>query len=173
MVQPNEMKRELSMKLSNGAVSTTTQVWNILTASREGNLEQVKKLAGECPELIYAQYNYTPPIHFAVREGHVDLVNYLLDQGAQDPSYKIYPFQDSLLTIAQDRGHGEIAILLEEYNRDPLRCKFRGDNGAIDYGWTPLQQEFQNAVDKEDYDLTQKILKEHPGFLNDDLFFWG
>jgi ankyrin repeat protein len=31
---------------------------------------------------------YTP-IHFAVREGHVELVKYLLDNGAHDPNYKI------------------------------------------------------------------------------------
>ncbi len=173
MIQPNEMKMGLPMELSNGAVSDTTDVWDILVASRYGDLEKVKALAVACPELIYAQYNYAPPIHFAVREGHVQLVKYLLDNGAHDPEYKIYPFRDSLLTIAQDRGHLEIAELLEQYNNDPKRWKYKGENGAIRYGRAPLQEEFQKAVDDEDLDKTKKILTSRPEYIHDDTYFWG
>jgi ankyrin repeat protein len=130
-------------------------------------------MVDECPQLIYAQYNYTPPIHFAVREGHLDLVKYLLDNGAHDPAYKTYPFLDSLLTVAQDRGHKEIEILLEQYNGDPALCKFRGDNGKIYYDRTELQMEFQMAVDKGDLVKTGQILKEHPEFALDESYFWG
>jgi len=161
------------MEISNGVLSTTTHVWNILVASRDGNLQRVKELVHECPELIYAQYNYTPPIHFAVREGHLHLVNFLLDHGAHDPGYKIYPFLDSLLSIAEDRGHREIALLLEQYNNDPSRWKFKGDNGRILFPRTAMQEEFLQAVDKEDLDRTGQILKEHPEFVQDDTFFWG
>src|SRR6266850_1051780 len=98
MIQPNELKLNLQMEIANGVISTTNKVWDILLASKNDDLEKVKKIVGECPELIYAQYNYTPPIHFAVREGHLELVKYLLDNGAHDPKYKIYPFQDSLQT---------------------------------------------------------------------------
>src|SRR6187551_2348251 len=119
MIQPHEMKLNLPMKLSNEVVSTTTKVWNILVASRNGNLEEVKHLVKECPELIFSQYNYTPPIHFAVREGHVDLVKYLLDHGAHNPTYKIYPFLDSLEIIARDREFDEIVSLLQEYANNP------------------------------------------------------
>src|SRR6187401_74504 len=132
MIQPHEMKLNLPMKLSNDVVSTT-KVWNILVASRNGNLEEVKHLIKECPELIYAQYNYTPPIHFAVREGHVELVKYLLSNGAYDPTYKTYPFQDPLKTIAEDRNYNEIAVLLDQYSKDPSKQKFKGDNGEILY----------------------------------------
>ena len=92
MIQLNEMQLSVPMDLSNGVVSTTAKVWEILVASRDGNIDKVKELVNDCPELIYAQYNYTPPIHFAVREGHLDLVKYLLDNGAHDPDYKTYPF---------------------------------------------------------------------------------
>src|SRR5215471_6213594 len=102
MIQPNELKLNLQMRLSNDVMSTTTNVWNTLVASKNGDLDKVKKLVEDCPELIYAQYNYTPPIHFAVREGHAELVKYFLDKGAHDLSYKIYPFGDSLTTIAED-----------------------------------------------------------------------
>jgi len=173
MIQPNELKLNLPMEVANGVTSTTTKVWDILVASRNGDLEAIKKMVDECPELIYAQYNYTPPIHFAVREGHLDFVKYLLDNGAHDPDYKIYPFLDSLLTIAQDRDHKEIAILLEQYNSDPALCKYRGDNGKIYYNRTELQKEFQTAVDKGDLVKTDQILKEHPEFASDESYFWG
>jgi ankyrin repeat protein len=123
--------------------------------------------------LIYAQYNYTPPIHFAVREGHVELVKYLLDNGAHAPKYKIYPFQDSLKTIAEDRNYKEIALLLDQYSNDPSKQKFKGDNGEIIYNRTDLQLEFQEAVDKGGLDKTEKILKEHPEFAKDETYFWG
>lgn len=173
MIQPHELKSEFPVSLSNDAISTTTKVWNILVASREGSLEVVKKLVDECPELIYAQYNYTPPIHFAVREGYLDLVKYLLDNGAHDPDYKTYPFLDSLVTIAQDRNYKDITWLLEQYNNDPLRCKFRGDNGKIDFNWTEQQKEFEMAVDQNMLDKTKQILMLHPEFALDENFFWG
>jgi len=118
MIQPHEMKLNLPMIVANGVVSTTTKVWNILVASKNGNLEEVKHLVNECPGLIFAQYNYTPPIYFAVREGHVDLVKYLLNTGAHDPKYRTYPFSDPLQTIAIDRNNNEIASMLEQYAKD-------------------------------------------------------
>lgn len=86
-------------------------VWSMLEASKEGDLERVRALVSRRPALIRCEYNYTPPIHFAVREGHPGVVRYLLEQGA-NLTYRTYPFQDSLLTMAQDRGHHEIAELL-------------------------------------------------------------
>jgi ankyrin repeat protein len=148
-------------------------VWEILVASKEGNLAKIKELAGECAELVYAQYNYTPPIHFAVREGHVNVVKYLLDLGALDPTYKTYPFRDTLLTIAEDRGYKEIVLLLKEYIANPDRCKYKSDNGEILYDRTELQLEFQLAVDKAGYEKTEQILKEHPEFALDETYFWG
>src|SRR5215204_567592 len=169
MIQPNEMKLDLPMALSNGVVSTTTQVWKMLVASRDGNLERIKALADGCPELIYAQYNYTPPIHFAVREGHVELVRYLLDNGAHDPAYKTYPFQDNLLTIAQDREHHQIASLVQAYHN----CKFTGDNGEIHYNRTASELEFVKAINENDIERVEQILKAHPNYAKDDTFFWG
>jgi ankyrin repeat protein len=86
MIQPNELKLALPMKVAGETLSSTSQVWEILFASYQGNLEKVKTLVATCPDLIYAQYNYTPPIHFAVREGHLPLVKYLLENGAHSPS---------------------------------------------------------------------------------------
>jgi uncharacterized protein len=173
MLQPHEMKLRLPMEIHNGVISTTTAVWDILVASRNGDLPAVKKMVEGCPELIYAQYNYTPPIHFAVREGHVDLVKYLLSEGAHDPTYRIYPFQESLLTIAQDRECHEITALLENYYSDPSACKYSKDNGAISYHRNELQQRFETSVDDEDIQTVSQILKAHPEFATDETYFWG
>jgi uncharacterized protein len=173
MIQPNELKLDLPMELSNGVISTTSKLWEILVASKNGDLETVKKMVDECSELIYAQYNYTPPIHFAVREGHLNLVKYLLDNGAHDPAYKIYPFLDSLVIIAQDRGYNEIVMLLEQYNNNPAACKFKGENGKIYFSSSELQKEFEKVVNDEDLERTEQILKEHPEFALDETYFWG
>lgn len=173
MIQPNELKLHLSMDVAAGVISTTSKVWEILLASNKGDLNKVKAYVNECPELIYAQYNYTPPIYFAVREGHIELMKYLLERGAHDPGYRFYPFQESLQTVANDRGYSEIEDLLNEYGSDPSRHKFRGDNGRIVYNRTPLQNEFEQAVDKNEIDRVKQILKVHPEFALDETYFWG
>lgn len=161
------------MEISRGTISTTSKVWEILSASYRGDLKKTGELVNGCPDLAYAQYNYAPPIHFAVREGHTDLVNYFLDKGAHDPQYKFYPFQESLQTVATDRGYDEIADLLNEYESDPSRHKFRGDNGRILYNRTPLLNEFEQAVDKNEIDRVKQLLKAHPGLALDETCFWG
>ncbi len=173
MIQPNELKLNLPMQVGNGTISTTTKVWKILLASHDGDLQKVKELVNECPGLMYAQYNYASPIHFAVREGHIDLVKYFLDNGAHDPDYKFYPFQESLQTVANDRSYFEIENLLNEYAADISKHKYKGDNGEIFYNRTPLQTEFEKAVGKNDSDKTEKILKEHPEFALDETYFWN
>lgn len=173
MIQPNELKLNLSMQVGQGRMSTTTKVWKILKASNDGDLQKVKELANECEGLIYAQYNYAPPIHFAVREGHIDLVKYLLNKGAHDPDYTFYPFQESLQAVANDRGYFEIENLLNEYDADASRQKYNGDNGEIFYNRAPLQIEFEKAVGKNNLKRTEEILKDHPGFALDETYFWS
>jgi ankyrin repeat protein len=173
MIQPKEMKSNLPVELANGVMSTTSNVWDILESSKNGDLETVKKLVAESPELVYAQYNYTPPIHFAVREGHLSLVKYLLDRGALDPEYITYPFKETLLTVAQDRDYNEIALLLQDYLGHPARCKFKGDNGTIQYDMSQAKQKFQRAVNHNEIKTTEQMLKEHPEFALDDMLSWG
>ncbi|MFT3703138.1 MAG: ankyrin repeat domain-containing protein [Agriterribacter sp.] len=173
MLQPNELKSELPMDIANDAVATTTTVWKLLVACYNGNINAVKEMVKVQPELLYAQYNYTPPIHLAVREGHIELVNYLLKKGAYAPNYKTYPFGDSLETIAEDRNYNEIAVLLKDYTAHPERQKFSGDNGRIHFKRNELQAEFEKAVDNNDVNKTEKILKENPVFALDETYFWG
>jgi len=151
---------------------TTIEVWEILIASHSGDLAKVRSLSEDCPGLLYAQYNYAPPIHFAVREGHTELVEYLLAQGAHDPDYRIYPFLDSLQTLATDRGYNEIAAMLDDY-AEHGDVRFRGDNGAIDYRRTTLQKKFEKAVNQTRLADVRRILEEHPEFALDNTYFWS
>lgn len=173
MIQPNEMKNGLPVSLSNNIISTNTKVWEILVASKNGDVDYIKRMADECHELLYAQYNYTPPIHFAVREGHEELVNYLLSQGAHDPSYKIYPFGESLQMVAEDRGYHTIARQLRDYAADGSIKKYTGENGTIDFNYSESQQAFQYAVHHDDFAATERILKLHPEYALDDTYSWG
>jgi ankyrin repeat protein len=173
VIQPHELKLDLPVKLSNGAVSTTAKVWSILSASCGGDREQVKSLVNECPELAYAQYNYAPPIHFAVREGHVEMVEYFLGLGAHDPDYRFYPFQESLQSVAADRGFSQIVELLDEYAADASRYRFKGDNGEILYNKTEAEVEFQKAVYRGDHERVAQILDANPEFALDKTYFWS
>jgi hypothetical protein len=88
MLTPVEMQRTLPMALHGGAKSTTTEVWAMLSAAFAGDVARAQELMAQRPELATCQYNYTPPLHFAVREGHLALVKALVDRGAYDPGYK-------------------------------------------------------------------------------------
>ncbi len=85
----------------------------MLTASSEGDLETMKDLASRQPGLVRCEYNYTPPIHFAVWEGHAPVVSWLIEQGV-DLSYRSYSFKDALLQLAREREYHDILQILED-----------------------------------------------------------
>jgi ankyrin repeat protein len=111
LIRPVELTGSRSVKLVDG--TSADKVFDMFVAARDGDLARVQKLVAAAPALAIVEYNYTPPIHFAVREGHLGLVEFPLDRGA-DLAYRSYPFGDSLLTMAEDREHGDVAELLRE-----------------------------------------------------------
>lgn len=112
LIRPPELAGARSATLPDGTTTTTDVVWSMFDACAKGDLPSVTELVARHPSLVRYEYNYTPPVHFAVREGHPQLVRFLLDHGT-DVTYRTYPFQDSLFTIARDRGHEEVAEILE------------------------------------------------------------
>ena len=86
-------------------------IWSMLCAALEGDVDRVRALARREPNLVRAEYWYTQPLHFAVREGHAEVVVALLELGA-DATYRRYA-HESLATVARDRGHEEVAEIIE------------------------------------------------------------
>ena len=88
-----------------------SDIWSMLCAALEGNIARVRDLTAREPNLVRAEYWYTQPLHFAVREGHADVVTTLLERGA-DPAYRRYG-HEPLATVARDRGHEDVADIIE------------------------------------------------------------
>jgi len=141
LIRPVELSPGRRWKLTDGTDGRTDDVFAMFVAAREGDIAKVKQLVSHTPSLATVEYNYTPPIHFAVREGHRDIAEFLLDRGA-DPAYRSYPFQEALLTFAEDRGHAELAELLrrrlsQRFSVTPgtraiMDAAGRGDLGAVE-----------------------------------------
>src|SRR6266571_4517634 len=109
MIQPPELASEAPF----GSWSSRgCDVWDAICAAVAGDAEALRRLLGRDPNLYRAGYWYTQPIHFAVREGHLEAVRVLLEAGA-DPA-AVALSGESLITVARDRGHEAVARLLEE-----------------------------------------------------------
>lgn len=173
MIRPLEMKENRPMLLHGGVVSTTSDVWNILEASRHGDLDRVRALVERCTALLTCQYDYTAPLHLAVREGHLELVRVLVQQGALDPDYRNHPFLESLPTLAEDRGYAEIADVLKSGLDDPALIHKWGDTGDIERGKSEAQRHFQDLVDKGKHAEVEAMLKVQPDLAVDGDAFWG
>lgn len=173
MIQPREMKETRPIKLHDGGVGTTTEVWQMLSASYAGELDRVIELADQNPRLLTCQYDYTSPLHVAVRENHIELVKLFIERGALDPSYRTHPFLDSLITVADDRGFDDIKQLLRQALATPGVAHEWGDTGAIDYGKDETQTRFQQLVNDQQHDEVEAMLNERPELALDETAFWG
>ena len=88
-------------------------VWEVLVAARDGDLPTLRRLLERDPTLAKAEFWYAPPLHFAVREGHLDAVRLLLAHGADLFGRSLYG-QETLRQVALDRGHVAVANHLRE-----------------------------------------------------------
>ena len=91
-------------------------IWDAFCAAAVGDAAGLRAVLARDPNLYRAEYWYTQPIHFAVREGQLEAVRVLLEAGA-DPATTALS-GDDLLTTAGDRGYGALArLLVEERDR--------------------------------------------------------
>ena len=70
MIKPPELESEKGR-----------DIWDTITAAAAGDVPTLRSLLNRDSSLSQSGYFYTPPIHFAVREGHFDAVQVLLDAG--------------------------------------------------------------------------------------------
>ena len=83
-------------------------VWDVIAAANNGDVDAMRHLLAADPGRSCEGYFYTPPIHFAVREGHLDVVRILLDAGA-DPEWNGH-YGLSLIELARERGHQPLRL---------------------------------------------------------------
>jgi ankyrin repeat protein len=172
MIQPIELRGDRTVRLHDGVRTTTGEVWSMLTASREGDLDRVKALVASCPSLVRCDHNYMPPLHLAVREGHVELVRCLASQGAVNPRHVTYPYNETLAIVAEDRGFVEIARLLEEHAR--LADPQRGDDesGTVEIVDDELQR-FEALVGANALAAVAAMLDRSPALVRNELASLG
>jgi ankyrin repeat protein len=108
MIKPRELESD-----------SRRDVWDTISAAAAGDTPTLRRLIDRDPSLSHSEYWYTPPIHFAVREGHLDAVQILLEAGA-DPEWNGY-HDGSLIEMARDRGHDAVAQLLDEARKRRAR----------------------------------------------------
>jgi hypothetical protein len=128
-------------------------VWNTLTACDDGDVDTLRRLLERDPRLGRAEYWYTPAIHFAVREGHLEAVQLLLDAGA-DPEWNGM-HDGSLIVMARDRGHAEIARLLEKTRNRRGRVLSGSDSHPVHV-----------AIAREDTEEVRRLLDTDPGLVD-------
>jgi ankyrin repeat protein len=86
--------------------------WDAILAAAAGDLATLRRLLDGNPRLARADYWYTPVIHFAARAGHIDALRLLLEHGADPEENGLN--DRNLIGMARERGHEEIARLLEQ-----------------------------------------------------------
>lgn len=176
-MQPVEMRTTFPMEMQDGLYSTTTEVWKMLSATRSGDLAAVKTMVEANPALVRCEHNYVPPLQLAVREGHTELVEYLLGHGAYDPRFVTYPYRETIHVLASDRKFLEIARLLEQY-RSSGRPRGRGIHGPghIDLSGDPANADrvrLERLIDADALHAVEKLATSRPDLLHDPLLFWA
>jgi ankyrin repeat protein len=133
------------------------EVWETVTAAATGDVEGLRSLLARDPRLASEGYWYAPPLHFAVRQGHLAAVRVLLSAGA-DPGAAGVLDGDDLVTTALDRGHEAIARELEAAIRGRRRTRPAG-RGAPDH---PIHV----AAVADDVEAVRGLLDSDPGLVH-------
>jgi len=129
----------------------TEDEWRMVEASRIGDSATVSSLLQAYPALSGAQVWYTTPLHFAVGEGHIDVVRLLLEAGA-DPTVTRHTGESPVMT-ARDRGHEDIVRLLEEWIARTTSVR-------------PEDHEIHRAVVSGDLSRVGKLVEGDPSLAN-------
>lgn len=127
-------------------------VWRLLNAAREGDAAQLRTMLAADQTLVGAEYWYMPPLHFAVREGHLDATKVLVEAGADLTHRSLYG-GETLLQIATDRDRDDVAA----YLRHTLERRAASDGTS---------HEIHQAVSETDIDRVENLLRADPSLSN-------
>ena len=143
MIRPRELESESGQA-----------AWDTITAAATGDTATLRRLIARDPNLLNSEYFYTPAIHFAAREGHLDAVQILLDAGA-DPEWNGY-HDGSLIEMARDRGHHEVAHCLDAARK--IRARVAAD--------APADHPIHLAAEADDIQRVRELLDAGPKLVD-------
>jgi len=133
--------------------------WETVHAAATGDTPMLRALLARDPSLIDSEYFYAPAIHFAVREGHLEAVQVLLEAGADPDGNGSHDC--SLIEMARERGYDAVAQLLETARSDrAVPIPAEGDDSVADYPVT-------TAAALGDLDRVTALLDEDPGRIRE------
>ena len=143
LIRPHELATGANLS---GGRWRGEDVWQVLTAARDGDLAALRRLLDREPSLAAASYWYLPPLHFAVREGHLEAARLLVAAGADLTHRNALYGNDTLLQMAEDRGHEQVA----GYLREQLRRRLATPTGT--------RHAIHSAVDAGDAAEVERLL---------------
>ena len=120
---PPELASEAWLPWSRGR---GVDVWAMLMAAAEGDLSAVQELAARDEGLLNCEFQYFTPLHFALRENRLSVVEYLLERTI-DP---LYGYGDSPVQLVRDRGYTELGDFLEAWFKDRYHMVPEGEEIA-------------------------------------------
>lgn len=124
--------------------------WALFNASAAGDLSRVQTLVDKDPALVNAQYWYQFPLHMAAKAGHTDVVQYLLEHGAElGKSRYMYNSWPKLIDELNRRGHQSVKKLIEATLKER-------------YNYHPDFDQVRNAIRARDPELVEKLIAENP-----------
>ncbi|HEY0874698.1 MAG TPA: hypothetical protein VGD94_14595 [Vicinamibacterales bacterium] len=129
-------------------------------------------LLSKTPALLLCDYNYMTPLHLAVREGQYEIVKLLAERGAANPNYVTYPYRESLVTVARDRGYDGIADLLESWYAREDKTRPEEEGGVIDDGRDEDRVRFQRLVTQDALPEVERMLQGRPELAVDPFAAW-
>jgi ankyrin repeat protein len=137
-------------------------VERLCEAARAGDVASVRAMLRVRPELVHldlAEDDEHRALHYAVLYRYGEIVRLLMQYGA-DPRRGIWPHRDatSPLTIATERGYGEIVEIIRDHERSRTRV-------PVPVSDLPIPADLVDAFRRGDQEGAIASLGAHPDFI--------